>query len=102
MTQRTDTISITGEEEILDTSYIALASSFGWTPTIRNAEGNEIPNPQAAKDKALEVTRRFWGDIIRAYNSNHAAELARVESITQTDFALGTSVVTLELGSEYF
>lgn len=98
MAQRTDTISITDEAEILEAGYLAIAKSYGWTETVKDAEGNEIPNPQSARAKSIEVTKRFWREIVVAYQSQQAADAARLATAEATGAALDNTTVTLTTG----
>lgn len=92
---RTDTIEITGEAELLDAGYYAIAKLHGWTEKIFNGS-EEIDNPVTAKDHALYVTRKFWRDTISTYNSNQAQEQARRMAEEQSKTALDTLIVTLK------
>jgi len=98
MTQRTDTISITDEGAVLDAGYEAIALSYGWTDTIKDEAGEETPNPQSAQDKAIAVTKGFWRDIIVSYQSQQAAEQARLAAMAATGESIGNITITLEKG----
>lgn len=93
MAIRTDTLLITADEIVLDLGYVAIAKTYGWTETVKDEKGEDIPNPQSAKDKSIQVTRDFWAEIIRSYNSTAAVEAARLAALTQTnDFIKSTTV----------
>lgn len=96
--QRTDTITITDEAEILDAGYIAIAKTYGWTETVQDEKGEDIPNPQSAMDKAIDVTKKFWREVVVAYQSQQAAEMARLKAIEYVSSNINKTEVTLTSG----
>ena len=50
----------------------AVATARGWTPTVTDEEGNEVPNPTTANVVLTEATRKFWQDEVDAYRLKQA------------------------------
>lgn len=98
MEERIDTLLIKGYGALLDAGYETIARQHGWTPTVKDEEGNDIPNPLSAKDKTLSITVRFWSEMIVAAKSAEAAEQSRLAAMGATSDALSNVTITLETG----
>lgn len=95
MAERTDTIEIIGDGDLLDAGYLAIAKANGWREKIV-VEGFEVDNPSSPKEFSMAVTKKFWRDTILNYNANVAAELARNQIYTQSGLALDTLTIGIK------
>lgn len=57
--------------------FDAFAGAYGYQATIKDAEGNDIPNPQTKPQFAKEIVKRFCKEVVQAYEAGKAAEAAR-------------------------
>lgn len=94
---RTDILKITGDAEVLDASYYAIAIMGGqWRPTLDQPDGTTIPNPITAKDEATRLTREFWRSLVTSYSTREAQRIATEQATQQTSQALSTVLVEIE------
>jgi len=63
---------------------LAVATKRGWTPTVKNENGKDVPNPITSNAVLTEATRVFWQDEIAAYRHRQAHQAVEVPEIVLT------------------
>lgn len=89
---KTVTMAITGDEQIIDSALDAFVRQHGWVDTI-----NDSPNPQTQTEAARAILLRFILETVSTYNADQAAKLARTDAASQTEAALYSTVMTLDV-----
>lgn len=68
-----------------DRVIAAISDTYGYQETIRDEEGNEMPNPQTRAQFARSQVLRFLKETTVAYEANREASLAREAAREQAD-----------------
>lgn len=51
---------------------LAVATARGWTPTVKDENGEDAPNPTTSNAVLTEATRVFWQNELDAYRAEKA------------------------------
>ena len=51
---------------------LAVATKRGWTPTVKDENGEDVPNPITPNAVLTEATRVFWQNELDAYRAEKA------------------------------
>ena len=81
---RTITITITGEEAPSEEAIIAYATSYGWTATVIDENGDSVANPTTALEFTKETMRNNFNRIVAQYAGDIAANTVREQVVTST------------------
>lgn len=73
------------EEAIEAGGFELFAGQYGWTPTGKDENGNDIANPQTATDKCTEVIWEFVREVFKGAMIKQAQEQARVQAEAQIE-----------------
>ena len=90
---RTITITITGEEAPSDEALTAYATSYGWTATVIDENGDSVANPTTALKFTKETMRGHFNLIVSQYYSEAAAQATREQVMASTLAQLETITV---------
>lgn len=63
---------------------LAVATARGWTETVKDENGEDVPNPITANAVLTEATRKFWQDEMAAYRHRQAHQAVEVPEIVLT------------------
>lgn len=65
----------------------AFSYQYGYSPTIKGENGEDIENPKTAVDNWRECTARYWQDVLNGYNKSKAIREVE-ESFQATEVSL--------------
>jgi hypothetical protein len=93
MPQKTVTIAIVGDQQLIEGALDAFARQHGWQATMAEAEP-----PVTREEFARSVILKFITDSVTIYQADQAAQAARQQAAAATEQALMTgAVLTLEI-----
>lgn len=89
-------LKLDGDDTIIEVGIEAIAKEYGWTETVLDEQGQEIPNPKTAEQKAVWAIKQFLRDTVTSYNIKQAQEAAIRAATQQSEAALDALTLTLE------
>lgn len=90
----TKTITLSFPDPVFTRMVKALSSYFGWTPTVDDGTGNQIPNPVSRKDFLLTNLRRWLLDIAKDTEINDLTSQARIRADQDVNSARDAAKIT--------
>lgn len=61
------------------------ADAMGWTTTVSDGMGGQIPNPDTRKQYAKKKLEQHMREVVKAYRAQKKADAARAKEITDSD-----------------
>lgn len=94
------TITLDGDQTIVEAGVDAFAKQNGWEETVFNEEGNEVANPVSKLEYAEGVLRAYFRETITAWNIKQAETAAREQAKAQTESSLDQTSISVSVTTE--